>query len=189
VAACVERVRRQRDEDAARALMQHLSPLVLKLVRAHLPRRTSEEDLVQVVFMKIFANLDQYSGAVALEHWASRIAINTCLNQLKAERARPEWRLADLSEEQSQVIENLKAAPGELDPSQSVAARDLVETLLARLDPTDRVLMTLLHLEERPVREVARLTGWGQTRVRVRAFRARQKLKKHLRLLMLPVKP
>ena len=53
LAACVERVR-QRDEDAARLLMQHLYPLVLKLVRAHLPKRAAEEDLVQMVFVKVF---------------------------------------------------------------------------------------------------------------------------------------
>jgi hypothetical protein len=58
VAACVERAR-ARDEDAARLLLDHLYPLVLKLVRAHLPRRTSEEDLAQIVFMKVFANLDR----------------------------------------------------------------------------------------------------------------------------------
>ena len=63
VVACVERVR-QRDEEAARALLNHLYPLVLKLVRAHLPRRTSEEDLAQTVFMKVFASIDQYAGAV-----------------------------------------------------------------------------------------------------------------------------
>ena len=73
VAACVERVR-QRDEEAARRRLQHLYPLVIKLVWAHLPRRTSEEDLMQVVFMKIFASLGQHSGAVPLEHWVTRIA-------------------------------------------------------------------------------------------------------------------
>ena len=88
VAACVKRVR-QRDEDAARALFRHLYPLVARLVRSHLPRRTSQEDLVQTVFMKVFANLDRFSGAVPLEHWVSRIAINTCLNQLAAEKDAP----------------------------------------------------------------------------------------------------
>src|SRR5512137_1207494 len=95
VPACIERVR-QRDEEAARQLLRHLYPLVIKLVRAHLPRRTSEEDLAQTVFMKIFANLDQYSGSVPLEHWVSRISINTCLNQLRLERVRPELRWSDL---------------------------------------------------------------------------------------------
>ena len=66
VVACVKRVR-QRDEDAARALFRHLYPLVARLVRSHLPRRTSQEDLVQTVFMKVFANLDQFSGGVPLE--------------------------------------------------------------------------------------------------------------------------
>ena len=116
VAACVKRVR-QRDEDAARALFRHLYPLVARLVRSHLPRRTSQEDLVQTVFMKVFANLDRFSGAVPLEHWVSRIAINTCLNQLAAEKARPELRWADLSEEQTEALEAVMAAPEELEPS------------------------------------------------------------------------
>src|SRR5688500_18768466 len=115
LAACLERVR-QRDEDAAGLLMRHLYPLVIKLVRAHLPRRTAEEDLVQIVFMKMFANLDQYSGAVPLEHWVSRIAVNTCINHLKAEQVRPELRWADLSEEQSEVIRELTATSDELLP-------------------------------------------------------------------------
>src|SRR5215467_13772596 len=102
--ACLERVR-ARDEEAARLLFHHLYPLVIKVVRAHLPRRTSEEDLVQTVFMKVFANLSQYSGTVPLEHWVSRIAINTCLNHIKAEKVRPELRRADLSEEQNQVLD------------------------------------------------------------------------------------
>src|SRR5215470_15584916 len=76
VSLCLARVRRG-DDEAARLLTQHLYPLVIKLVRSHLPRRTSEEDLAQTVFMKMFANLSQYSGTVPLEHWVSRIAVNT----------------------------------------------------------------------------------------------------------------
>jgi RNA polymerase sigma-70 factor, ECF subfamily len=183
VAACVERVR-LRDEDAARLLLDHLYPLVLKLVRAHLPRRTSEEDLTQIVFMKVFANLDRYSGAVPLEHWVSRITINTCLNQIEAERVRPELRRADLSEEQCSVIETLAASAGELHPDQSLAAREIVELLFAGLDPRERMLLTLLHLEGHTPREVQRITGWSGMTVRVRAFRARRKLKKHFGALL-----
>ena len=183
VAACVERVRR-RDEDAARALFGHLYPLVARLVRSHLPRRTSQEDLVQTVFMKMFAKLDQFSGAVPLEHWVSRIAINTCLNQLAAEKARPELRWADLSEEQTQTLEAVTAGPEELDPSQSLAARELVEKLLAQLAPADRLVLTLLHLEGRTVAEVRQITGWNVPVIKVRAFRARRKLRKVFENLM-----
>src|SRR5512137_1836651 len=145
VAACVERVR-QRDEDAARALFRHLYPLVARLVRSHLPRRTSLEDLVQTVFMKVFANLDRFSGTVPLEHWVSRIAINTCLNQLAAEKVRPEVRWADLTAEQAAALDAATAGDYELDPMQNVAAREIVEKLLAQLSPADRLLLTLLHL-------------------------------------------
>ena len=177
VAACVQRVRR-RDEDAARALFQHLYPLVARLVRSHLPRRTSQEDLVQTVFMKLFAKLDGFSGAVPLEHWVSRIVINTCLNQLAAEKARPELRWADLSEEQAQALEAVTATPEELDPSQNLAAREMVEKLLAQLAPADRLVLTLLHLEGRSVEEVRQITGWNVPVIKVRAFRARRKLRK-----------
>src|SRR4051794_14374831 len=65
------------DEDAARALVRRLYPTVIKLVRARPSRRTSEEDLAQIVFAKIFAKLNQFSGGVPLEHWVSRIVVNT----------------------------------------------------------------------------------------------------------------
>jgi RNA polymerase sigma factor (sigma-70 family) len=183
VAACVERVL-QRDEEAARELFRHLYPLVARLVRSHLPRRTSQEDLVQTVFMKIFANLDRYSGAVPLEHWVSRIAVNTCLNQLAAEKARPELRWADLSEEQSEVLEATMAGREELEPSGSVAAREVVQKLLAQLAPAERLLLSLLHLEGRSVAEVQQITGWNVPVIKVRAFRARRKLRKRYEKLM-----
>ena len=102
--ACLERVRQQ-DDEAARQLFHHLYPLVIKVVRSHLPRRMSEEDLIQTVFMKVFANLGQYSGKAPLEHWVSRIAVNTCIKALRAEKVRPELRWADLGEEESEVLD------------------------------------------------------------------------------------
>lgn len=179
LARCVSRARR-RDEAAAQTLMDRLFPLVLKIVRSHLPWRTSEEDLVQTVFMKVFTHLDQYEGRVPVEHWVSRIAVNTCLSALKAEKARPELRWADLSEEGQAVVESLVVG-GESDgTAQAVAARDLVQELLGRLRPADRLVLTLLHLEERSVAEVKALTGWSEALVKVRAFRARRKLRKIL---------
>src|SRR5246127_5960506 len=87
------------DDEAARELVRRLYPLVAKIVRGHRPRRTAEEDLCQMIFIKVFQKLSQFSGNVPLEHWVSRVAVNTCLNQLAAEKARPELREADLTEE------------------------------------------------------------------------------------------
>jgi RNA polymerase sigma factor (sigma-70 family) len=179
----VERTRAG-DDDAARALLNHLYPLVISVVRGHLPRRTSEEDLTQMVFVKIFTKLDQFSGAVPLEHWVSRIAVNTCLNALQAEKIRPEYRWADLSEEEEHVVQSLAASHQDLEPDQSLAARELVEKLLATLKPPERLLLKLLHMEGRSVQEIRQITGWNVSLIKVRAFRARQRLKKQLHRLM-----
>src|SRR5438067_3081847 len=125
----------QHDDEAARALVQQLYPLVAKIIRAHRPPRTDEEDLCQMIFIKVFQKLSQFSGTVPLEHWVSRVAVNTCLNQIESEKARPELRHADLSLEEEAVIENLAASRDELAPDQRFASRQLVEHLLAALKP------------------------------------------------------
>src|SRR6516225_11142864 len=111
----------QNDDEAARALVRRLYPLVAKIVRGHRPRRTSEEDLCQMIFIKVFQKLSQFSGNVPLEHWVSRVAVNTCLNQIESERVRPELRHADLSVEEQAVIDNLAASSDELAPDRQLA--------------------------------------------------------------------
>ena len=61
----------QHDDEAARKLVRRLYPFVAKIVRAHRPRRTSEEDLCQMIFIKVFQKLSQFSGRVPLEHWVA----------------------------------------------------------------------------------------------------------------------
>jgi len=180
---CLMRVR-EGDEDAARDLMQELYPLVIKIVRSHLPRQTGEEDLAQMIFVKLFSKLEQYSGAFPFTHWVSRIAVNTCLNRLHHEKIRPELRWADLSEEEARVIESLAAQPADLEPDRDLAARDLVEKLLAHLSPPDRLVISLMYLEGKSIQEVRQVTGWNIPVIKVRAFRARRKLKKHLESLL-----
>src|SRR3989441_1637662 len=123
----------QHDDEAARELVRRLYPLVAKMVRSHRARRTSEEDLCQMIFIKVFQKLSQFSGNVPLEHWVSRVAVNTCLNQIESERVRPEVRHADLSVEEQAVIENLASSSDELTPDKYFASRQLVEHLLAAL--------------------------------------------------------
>jgi RNA polymerase sigma-70 factor (ECF subfamily) len=170
----------QHDDEAARQLVRRLYPLVAKMVRAHRPRRTAEEDLCQMIFIKIFQKLSQFSGKVPLEHWVSRIAINTCLNQIAAEKVRPELRHADLSEEEQAVVENLSATSGELAPDQRFASRQLVDHLLSLLKPVERLVIDLLYLQGRSVEEIRNITGWSTSAIKVRAFRARRKMKNQL---------
>jgi RNA polymerase sigma-70 factor (ECF subfamily) len=133
-----------------------------------------------MIFIKVFQRLSQFSGKVPLEHWVSRIAVNTCLNQIQWEKIRPELRQADLSVEEQAVIENLTTCSDELAPDQSFASRQLVEHLLAALKPVERLAIDLLYLQGRSVEEIRKITGWSAALVKVRAFRARQKMKKYL---------
>ena len=134
-----------------------------------------------MIFIKVFQKLSQFSGKVPLEHWVSRIAVNTCLNQIASEKVRPELRQADLSEEEQALVENLAATSEELAPDKRFASRQLVEHLLAALKPAERLVIDLLYLQGRSVAEIKKITGWSEPLVKVRAFRARQKMKEQLK--------
>ncbi len=179
LARCLERVRQQ-DQDAAHALVEQLYPLVIRIVRSHLPVRAAEEDLAQEVFLKLFSRLEQYQprAGIPFEHWVARLAVRTCLDALRAEHRRPEVRWGDLSVEQSAWVEFMlveDAAPPDTTPG---AARELVEHLLSQLQADDRLVINMLDLEQKSVNEISRLTGWSVALVKVRAFRARRKLRK-----------
>lgn len=177
LAGCLQRVR-SRDQDAARRLVEHLHPLVIRIVRSHLPRRVLEEDLAQEVFMKMFTRLDQYQGAVPFPHWVSRIAVTTCIDHLRAQKRRPEFRWADLSENEAEVLDAVLTSEDAADAGDALAARELVGKLLDQLKPDDRLVIQLLDLEQKTLVEISELTGWNTTLIKVRAFRARRKLKK-----------
>ena len=133
-----------------------------------------------MIFIKVFQKLNQFSGKVPLEHWVSRIAVNTCLSQIESEKVRPELRHADLSEEEKAVVENLAASTEELAPDRQFASRQLVEHLLEMLKPAERLVIDLLYLQGRSVEEIHQITGLGVAAIKVRAFRARQKMKARL---------
>src|SRR5271156_3414432 len=122
LAGCLDRVRK-RDQIAARELVEHLHPLVIRIVRSHLPRRVAEEDLAQDVFLKMFSRLEQFKGEVPFTHWVSRIAVTTCLDQLRPQKRRLELRWADLSEEQTNVLDNVITNETHVAPDDALAAK------------------------------------------------------------------
>jgi RNA polymerase sigma-70 factor (ECF subfamily) len=177
--ACLDRVR-QNDQEASCLLVESLYPQVIRIVRAHLPRRVAEEDLVQEIFAKVFTRLAQYTprSGVPFEHWVSRLAVRTCLDALRSERRRPELRWADLPEDEAAWIEHLAAAETAPPETSAESAREVVELLLAQLPAADRLVIGLLDLEQKSVKEISALTGWSAVLVKVRAFRARRKLRR-----------
>lgn len=174
---------REGDEEAARDLVTRLHPLVMKIVRSNLPRRAAEEDLAQEVLARVFERLERYEAraAVPFEHWVARLAVRTCLDAGRAERRRPELRWADLSEGEAAWLETLadERSEGGPEAGASVAsARELVDRLLDGLSAEDRMVIRLVDLEEKSAAEVSAWTGWTRVGVRVRLFRARQRLRR-----------
>lgn len=180
--AWLERVKTGEDE-ASRELIREHYGLVLKIVRGHLPRRMDEEDLAQMIFVKVFQKLEQYNGSAPLSHWISRIAVNTCLNELRSEKVRPELRWADLNEDEASALDRVLQQKEETSADEQSANRELASKLLETLSPLDRAILTMIDLEGRTIAEAAEVTGSNAGVVKIRAFRARRKLRKELERL------
>lgn len=170
---------RERDEAAARRLIDALYPQVIRIVRNHLPFRLDEEDLAQEVFARFFKTLDRYDPARPLENWISRLALRVCLNALRSRRRRPELRWADLSEDERRTAEALQD-DAEDEPCAGAETRTLLHRVMDALSAEDRLVITLLHLEEKSLKEIQALTGWSNVVVRMRAYRARRRMRKLL---------
>lgn len=169
---------------AATRLVEELYAHVLRIVRNHLPRGFDEMDLMQEVFMKVFASIDSFRGVQPFPHWVARIALNTCHDQLRRQKARPEVRFSDLCEADAVFVDSLLEGDGSnAREPQELGGRDLIERLLATLKPHERMVLQLLDLEKKSLREVCELTGWGLSRVKVGAMRARRKLNDQLKRL------
>jgi len=126
------------------------------------------DDICQEIFVKAYRNLKSFRGDAPFEHWVSRIAVHACYDFLRKTR---------------HDRENVPLDGIEIGVRDNVGARDasdLLQWAMARLSADERLVITLLELEEKSVRETAQLTGWGESNVKVRAFRARQALKRIL---------
>lgn len=171
-----------REQAAACRLVEALHPQVIRIVQNHLPRGMDAEDLAQDVFVQFFRTLDRYDPARPLENWVSRLTLNVCLKALRSRGRRPEWRWSDLSAGEQAVVESLLHEP-ETGSAHSRDGHELLAKLLDVLSPQDRMVLTLLDLEEKTAAEIAAMTGWNATLVKVRAFRARAKMRKALETL------
>jgi RNA polymerase sigma-70 factor (ECF subfamily) len=173
----------QGDQAAAREMVDALYPQIIRIVRSHLPRAADEQDLMQDIFMKIFAKIDRFRGDQPFPHWVARIAVNTCYDKLRHQRVRPEFRFADLSEDESLFLENslASAAPESATPGRD--GSEIVEKLMATLNPAEQVVLRLLDLEQKSVKEIIGLTGWTASKIKVAAMRARRKLSETLKRL------
>ncbi|MCU0788439.1 MAG: sigma-70 family RNA polymerase sigma factor [Verrucomicrobia bacterium] len=157
-------------------LVQKYSPRIFAMARRYARREDEVEDVVQEIWSKAYQRLAGFRGEAPFEHWLMRLAVRTCYDFLRRHQRNRESSFTELTEAENEWLDRFVAAPAEA-PEDADAARQLVQRILDELSPDARLVITLLEIEERSVKEISRLTGWSPTLVKVRAFRARAKMK------------
>ncbi len=160
------------DDEAFAELIRRHKRKIFSIVAKFARDNDELDDVSQDIFVKVYQGLNKYRGDAPFEHWLAKLAVNACYDMLRKRRR-------DADKVQLESVEFSLSSPDSLDSHH----RDdwhLLRSALGRLSPEDRLVITLLNLEEKSVRETAELTGWTEAKVKVRAFRARRKLKKIL---------
>jgi RNA polymerase sigma-70 factor (ECF subfamily) len=153
---------------------------VFATARRYARRESEVEDIVQEVWIKAYQRLATFRGDAPFEHWLMRLAVRTCYDFLREHQRSREATFTDLTTPENDWLERVMASPEDSD-EESDAARKLVGRVLDMLSPAARLIITLLEIEDRSVKEISQLTGWSISLVKVRAFRARAEMKKCLR--------
>jgi len=170
---------RQGDTASFEPLVAKYQPRVFATARRYARRESEVEDIVQEVFIKAFQKLPGFRGEAPFEHWLMRLTVRTCYDFLRVHQRRRESVFADLADEESVWLERFAAQPDQARET-AAAARALINRILDQLTPEARLVITLLEIEERSVKEIAALTGWSVPTVKIRAFRARRAMRKLL---------
>ncbi|HEU5071119.1 MAG TPA: RNA polymerase sigma factor [Verrucomicrobiae bacterium] len=160
-------------------LVQKYSPRLFATARRYARREDEVQDIVQEIWLKAYQKLGTFRGDAPFEHWLMRLAVRTCYDFLRAHQRNRESNFTDLTEPEADWLDRFVTDPAGA-PENAAAARQLIERVLEQLSPAARTIITLLEIEDRPVKEIARLTGWSVPLVKVRAFRARAEMRKIL---------
>jgi len=177
------------DHDAFELLVRRFSPRVFNIIGSFFRRRDMIEDIAQEVFTKAFFSLASFTLGRSFEAWVAKIAVNACYDQLRAMRRRSENQTPQYAAEQEDDWLELQMLQAARDRHASAErqreAADTAERLLTKLDPEDRVVLVLMDRDGYSVSEISEMTGWGQSKVKVRAFRARRVLRAAMKRLLM----
>ncbi|MGP8201047.1 MAG: RNA polymerase sigma factor [Limisphaerales bacterium] len=170
------------DSASFEPLILKYQPRVFATARRYARRESEVEDIVQEVFIKAFQKLTGFRGEAPFEHWLMRLAVRTCYDFLRGHQRNREAAFSELTEPEADWLERFVVQP-DTAGEDAEAARQLVERILSRLTPAARMVITLLEIEGRSVKEIAALTGWSVPLVKVRAFRARGEMRRILKTI------
>lgn len=177
----------QRDETAFAEIVRRFSPRVFRFAARFFHRHSLVEEAAQEVFLKIFTQITSFDGRGSLEGWITRITINTCINLLRSAKRQPELTISDLTDDETTWLENKiysASATQHQDAEQKLIATDLINRVMETLPPEDKLVLMMVDGEGASIKEVAAMTGWGESKVKVKAFRARRRMREAVRKLL-----
>jgi RNA polymerase sigma-70 factor (ECF subfamily) len=165
------------DVDCFEELIIRYQPRVFGMARKYFRNESDAEDVVQTIFTKTFKKLSSYKGTSPFEHWFMRLSTNTCYDALRRNRNRPDQTISDMLYDDESWQDRLGNIPDASDRVGLEEARDLVYTVLGQISDRARIVLTLQELEGRTIKEIAEITGWSESLVKVQAFRARKEMR------------
>lgn len=167
------------DESAFREIVERYQSKVFSIIHGIIRQRNDIEDIAQQVFAKVYFSLRNFDFRSSLITWIYKITVNECFDYLRKKKVRKLVYESDLSEDEVRRVENTEPAVDRQVPvDQNLARRDYVIKLLTRVSEEERTLLMLKEVEGRSVEELAEMTGMNENTIKVKLFRARQKLVK-----------
>jgi RNA polymerase sigma-70 factor, ECF subfamily len=153
---------------------------ILGTITRLIARPEDVEDVAQEVFLRLYFSLDQLRTAEVFEPWLYRLTVNAAYDYLRKQRRRQEYRMSDLSEQQVVMADALAGGRAEQDQREASKARETVDALLGAVSEADRILLMLKELEGLSLKELEKIYNINENALKVRLFRARQRVLKAL---------
>ena len=154
---------------------------ILGTISRLIGRPEDVEDVGQEVFMRLYFSLGQLRTPEVFEPWLYRLTVNACYDYLRKSKRRLESRMADLSDQQVMMADAVAGSKAQLDETEKHRVRDTVNGMLAAVSEEDRILLTMKEVEGLSLKELETIYGVNENALKVRLFRARQRVLKKLK--------
>jgi RNA polymerase sigma-70 factor, ECF subfamily len=148
---------------------------ILGTIARMISRPEDVEDVAQEVFLRLYYSLEQLRSPEVFEPWLYRLTVNAALDYLRKRRRRPESRMADLSEQQMVTADAMAGTKANEEEKEKSRLREFVDSILSRISPEDRMLLTLKEVEGLSLKELEKVYDVNENALKVRLFRARQR--------------
>src|SRR5438067_2924165 len=166
------------DEAAFREIVERYQSKVFSIIHGIVRQRNDVEDIAQQVFAKVYLSLKSFDFRSSLITWIYKITVNECFDYLRKKKVRKLVYESDLSEDEARRVENTEPSVRQVPADVNLARRDYIFKLLTKVSDEERNLLMLKEVEGHSVEELAEMTGMNENTIKVKLFRARQKLVK-----------